>query len=43
MIYNCTIPKGGSSASERKTAATESSVGDVEHDHVIFTDNHGCA
>ena len=42
MIYNCTIPKGGSSASKRKTAPTESSVGDVEDDHVIFTDNHGC-
>ena len=36
------VPKAGGGASKRKTAPTESTVGDVEHGHVIFTDDHGC-
>ena len=42
MTYNCPVPKAGGGASKRKTAPTESTVGDVEHGHVIFTDDHGC-
>eukprot|EP00435_Cladocopium_sp_Y103_P052050 s2315_g16.t1 len=41
MTYNCPVPRGNSPV-KRKTAPTESTVGDVEHGHVIFTDNHGC-
>ena len=42
MTYNCPVPKAGGGVSKRKTAPTDSTVGDVEHGHVIFTDDHGC-
>ena len=35
-------PEDCGGAPKRKTAPTESTVGDVEHGHVIFTDDHGC-
>ena len=41
MTYNCPAPKSGNAAN-CKTAPTESTVGDVEHGHMIFTDDHGC-
>ena len=40
LTYQCPVPRS-SSPTKKRAAPTESTVGDVEHGHVLFMDNRG--